>query len=83
MSQVAELDDVTRQRDEQQKNVEMLRESRLKEFMAGFAIITTELKELYKMITLEANPELELIDSLDPFGESILFYHFMRLSPTN
>ncbi len=73
MSRVAELDDVTRQRDEQRKNVDMLRKARLSEFMAGFAIITTKLKELYQMITLGGDAELELVDSLDPFSEGIVF----------
>ena len=73
MSRVAELDDVTRQRDEQRKNVDMLRKARLSEFMTGFAIITTKLKELYQMITLGGDAELELVDSLDPFSEGIVF----------
>lgn len=73
MSRVGELDEVTRQRDEQRKNVDMLRKARLTEFMAGFAIITTKLKELYQMITLGGDAELELVDSLDPFSEGIVF----------
>ena len=73
MSRVAEYDDVNRQRDEQRKNVEMLRKARLSEFMTGFAIITTKLKELYQMITLGGDAELELVDSLDPFSEGIVF----------
>ena len=73
MSRVAEFDDVNRQRDEQRKNVEMLRKARLSEFMTGFAIITTKLKELYQMITLGGDAELELVDSLDPFSEGIVF----------
>ena len=73
MSRVAELDDVTRQRDEQRKNVDMLRKARLSEFMTGFAIITTKLKELYQMITLGGDAELELVDSVDPFSEGIVF----------
>ena len=73
MSRVAEYDDVNRQRDEQRKNVEMLRKARLSEFMTGFAIITTKLKELYQMITLGGDAELELVDSVDPFSEGIVF----------
>lgn len=41
--------------------------------MEGFAIITTKLKELYQMITLGGDAELELVDSLDPFSEGIVF----------
>lgn len=64
---------MTRQRDEERKNVDTLRKARLSEFMEGFAIITTKLKELYQMITLGGDAELELVDSLDPFSEGIVF----------
>ena len=73
MSRVAELDEVTRKRDEERKHVDGLRKARLSEFMTGFAIITTKLKELYQMITLGGDAELELVDSLDPFSEGIVF----------
>ena len=73
MARVTELDEVTRQRDEQRKNVDKLRKARLTEFMSGFALVTTKLKELYQMITLGGDAELELVDSLDPFSEGIVF----------
>ena len=31
------------------------------------------LKDMYRMITMGGNAELELVDSLDPFSEGILF----------
>jgi hypothetical protein len=37
---------------------------RLDEFMAGFTMITMKLKEMYQMITLGGDAELELVDSL-------------------
>ena len=46
-----------------------LRKMRLNEFMEGFSIITSKLKEMYQMITLGGDAELELVDSLDPFTE--------------
>merc|ERR1719204_271916 len=46
---------------------------RLNEFMEGFSIITSKLKEMYQMITLGGDAELELVDSLDPFSEGIVF----------
>jgi hypothetical protein len=46
---------------------------RLDEFMAGFSEITLRLKEMYQMITLGGDAELELVDSLDPFSEGIVF----------
>ncbi len=41
--------------------------------MAGFGSITLKLKEMYQMITLGGDAELELVDSLDPFSEGIVF----------
>lgn len=41
--------------------------------MAGFGVITMRLKEMYQMITLGGDAELELVDSLDPFSEGIVF----------
>ena len=73
LARVSDLDQVTKERDEQRKNVDTLRKARLSEFMSGFALITTKLKELYQMITLGGDAELELVDSLDPFSEGIVF----------
>jgi structural maintenance of chromosome 4 len=42
-------------------------------FMDGFGQITLKLKEMYQMITLGGDAELELVDSLDPFSEGIIF----------
>ena len=42
-------------------------------FMDGFGKITLKLKEMYQMITLGGDAELELVDSLDPFSEGIVF----------
>eukprot|EP00977_Amphora_coffeiformis_P030060 scaffold44463_cov206-Amphora_coffeaeformis.AAC.1 len=41
--------------------------------MEGFGQITLKLKEMYQMITLGGDAELELVDSLDPFSEGIVF----------
>lgn len=62
-----------RSRDEQRKYHEDLRKQRLNEFMSGFTIISNKLKEMYQMITLGGDAELELVDSLDPFSEGIVF----------
>lgn len=37
--------------------------------MAGFNCISLKLKEMYQMITMGGDAELELVDSLDPFSE--------------
>ena len=60
-------------KDEQRKCFDDLRKRRLAEFMAGFGQITNKLKEMYQMITLGGDAELELVDSLDPFSEGIVF----------
>merc|ERR1712240_947566 len=72
LDRVAELDKMTAARDEQRKHDD-LRKQRLNDFIEGFAIITGKLKEMYQMITLGGDGELELVDSLDPFAEGIVF----------
>merc|ERR1719510_1169489 len=73
LERVAELDQITAKKEQQRKRHEDLRKMRLNEFMEGFGIITTKLKEMYQMITLGGDAELELVDSLDPFTEGIVF----------
>ena len=70
---VREFDEVTTQRDAQRSLYEQLRKQRLDDFMTGFKIIGMKLKEMYQMITLGGDAELELLDSLDPFSEGIVF----------
>lgn len=78
MQRVAELDKITSERDNFRQAYEDLRKQRLNEFMAGFYVITNKLKENYQMLTLGGDAELELVDSLDPFSEGIMF-RFVRL----
>ncbi|XP_050164447.1 structural maintenance of chromosomes protein 4 isoform X1 [Myiozetetes cayanensis] len=73
LKHVAELDDITTERDNFRQAFEDLRKQRLNEFMAGFNLITNKLKENYQMLTLGGDAELELVDSLDPFSEGIVF----------
>ncbi|NXL95551.1 SMC4 protein, partial [Alectura lathami] len=70
---VTELDEITNERDRFRQAFEDLRKQRLNEFMAGFNVITNKLKENYQMLTLGGDAELELVDSLDPFSEGIMF----------
>ena len=72
-SRVAELDASTATRDSVRGKYDGLRKRRLDEFMAGFNTIALKLKEMYQMITLGGDAELELVDSLDPFIEGIVF----------
>ncbi|XP_072474702.1 structural maintenance of chromosomes protein 4 isoform X1 [Notamacropus eugenii] len=73
LQRVAELDKITAEREQFRQAYEDLRKQRLNEFMAGFNIITNKLKENYQMLTLGGDAELELVDSLDPFSEGIMF----------
>ncbi|GAA6021135.1 hypothetical protein JCM11491_005650 [Sporobolomyces phaffii] len=68
-----EFDAVSREWDTAKNQVTELRNQRLVQFMKGFGIISNKLKEMYQMITLGGNAELELYDSADPFSEGILF----------
>lgn len=49
LSRVKELDDVTSDRDQKRKEHEAMRKQRLDEFMTGFSVITTKLKEMYQV----------------------------------
>ncbi|VDO05340.1 unnamed protein product [Rodentolepis nana] len=73
LKRVAELDHVSELRAEQVKQEAEFKAKRLSEFMAGFNTITMRLKEMYQMLTQGGDAELELIDSLDPFSEGIIF----------
>uniref|UniRef100_H3C4R3 Structural maintenance of chromosomes protein n=1 Tax=Tetraodon nigroviridis TaxID=99883 RepID=H3C4R3_TETNG len=73
LQRVAQLDEITTERDKFKRAYEDLRKQRLNEFMSGFNKITNKLKENYQMLTLGGDAELELVDSLDPFSEGIMF----------
>lgn len=73
LQRVSELEMSTERRNEMRKNFDMVRKNRFKEFIRGFSTITSKLKEMYQMITLGGDAELELVDSLDPFSEGINF----------
>jgi structural maintenance of chromosome 4 len=68
-----ELDEVTRRRDNHRDAYENVKNMRMNEFKQGFMIINRKLKEMYRMITLGGDAELEYCDSLDPFLEGIAF----------
>ncbi|VUC30691.1 unnamed protein product [Clonostachys rosea] len=61
------------QRDAAKKRCDELRRLRLEGFMEGLGAISLRLKEMYQLITMGGNAELELVDSLDPFSEGIQF----------
>ncbi|KAI9820848.1 MAG: hypothetical protein M1832_003481 [Thelocarpon impressellum] len=69
----SDLETAVGSRDTVKKRCDELRRMRLEGFMEGFSTISLRLKEMYQMITMGGNAELELVDSLDPFSEGILF----------
>ncbi|XP_012234509.1 structural maintenance of chromosomes protein 4 [Linepithema humile] len=69
----ADLEEMTLTRNKMRDLYETARRRRVQEFLHGFNLITTKLKEMYRMITLGGDAELELVDSLDPFSEGIVF----------
>ncbi|XP_053663225.1 structural maintenance of chromosomes protein 4 [Anopheles marshallii] len=73
LKRVAVLEEITAKRNEMRQLYDDVRKKRFTEFMRGFHIITKKLKEMYQMITLGGDAELELIDSMDPFNEGIVF----------
>lgn len=68
-----DLEETTASRDAQKQLYDAVCKQRLEEFMTGFTTISLKLKEMYQMITLGGNAELELVDSMDPFSEGIIF----------
>ncbi|KAF7196079.1 Structural maintenance of chromosomes protein 4 [Pseudocercospora fuligena] len=72
-SRLEDLNAALSARDAAKKRTDDLRRMRLEGFMEGFSLISMRLKEMYQMITMGGNAELELVDSLDPFSEGILF----------
>ena len=72
-ARIMELDTATEARDDKRRQHETMRRQRLDEFLTGFRVITLKLKEMYQMITLGGDSELELVDSLDPFSEGVVF----------
>eukprot|EP01069_Polyplicarium_translucidae_P005512 Polyplicarium_translucidae@DN2802_c0_g2_i1.p1 len=50
-----------------------LKAKRESEFMAGFQIIASRLREIYQMLTLGGDAELELADAASPFSEGVVF----------
>uniref|UniRef100_A0A146KK78 Structural maintenance of chromosomes protein n=1 Tax=Lygus hesperus TaxID=30085 RepID=A0A146KK78_LYGHE len=68
-----ELNEVNEKRYEVRMGFDEVRKARLNEFMEGFTIISSKLKEMYQTITLGGDAEFDLLDSLDPFSEGVSF----------
>ncbi|WOO77651.1 Structural maintenance of chromosome0s protein 4 [Vanrija pseudolonga] len=72
LDRARDLEAVTNQRDAAKQRYDDLRKVRLDEFMAGFSAISSKLKEMYQMITMGGNAEIELVDTMDPFSEGVV-----------
>ncbi|CAE7901374.1 SMC4, partial [Symbiodinium sp. KB8] len=72
-ARLGDYEQVHNAREDARRTLERLRQQRMKEFMEGFSVISMKLKEMYQMITLGGDAELELVDTLDPFNEGIHF----------
>lgn len=73
LQRVTDVEKITIERNRIRDIYETTRRRKIQEFLVGFTIITDKLKEMYQMITLGGDAELELVDSLDPFSEGIAF----------
>lgn len=73
LERARQVDNVTKLRDNARKRYEQARKARMEAFLAGFTRISESLKEMYQMITMGGNAELEFVDSMDPFSEGIVF----------
>ncbi|ETB56879.1 hypothetical protein YYC_05245 [Plasmodium yoelii 17X] len=62
-----------KEKDKIRKIYDNLCNKRRKEFLAAFNIISCKLKEMYQMIAIGGDAELEIIDSSEIFNEGILF----------
>ncbi|KLT44076.1 hypothetical protein CC85DRAFT_311309 [Cutaneotrichosporon oleaginosum] len=72
LDRARDMETVTSQRDAAKQRYDDLRKVRLEEFMAGFSAISAKLKEMYQMITMGGNAEIELVDTMDPFSEGVV-----------
>ncbi|KAF1742458.1 LOW QUALITY PROTEIN: hypothetical protein MXB_2614, partial [Myxobolus squamalis] len=66
------LEDFTQERDIKSNELKDIKSKRLNDFMDGFSSINYKLKEMYQLITLGGDAELELVDSLNPFIEGVV-----------
>jgi structural maintenance of chromosome 4 len=67
------LEDATNKRDEVRSFLTQIKKQRYQEFMTGFQIINQKLKEVFRMISIGGDAELELQDTFNPFLEGIAF----------
>lgn len=64
---------VRKEKDEIKKAYDTICSKRREEFLKAFQIISIKLKEMYQMIAIGGDAELEIIDTSEIFSEGILF----------
>eukprot|EP00768_Dysnectes_brevis_P004155 gnl/Dysnectes_brevis/2963_a3644_710.p1 GENE.gnl/Dysnectes_brevis/2963_a3644_710~~gnl/Dysnectes_brevis/2963_a3644_710.p1 ORF type:complete len:1242 (-),score=281.18 gnl/Dysnectes_brevis/2963_a3644_710:34-3759(-) len=69
---LAEYSDVNGTFESARDRLGTLRDQRSREFLDGFQIISTRLREMYRTLTLGGDAQLELVDTFDPF-EGVVF----------
>lgn len=62
---------ISEKRNRMKEVYDELKAKRKVEFLAGYNVIKMKLKELYQMITLGGDAELEMLDTFDPFTEGV------------
>ncbi|TNJ26434.1 SMC4-like protein [Giardia muris] len=68
----AECQTLSESYDEARTRLNTLRDQRAAQFMAGFTEINVHLREMYKLLTLGGDAQLELLNQFDPF-DGVLF----------
>lgn len=65
--------DAAEKRNEIAEELYAVKKQRLDMFLSGFDRIQTALKETYQRVALGGDAQIEIVDSLDPFGQGIIF----------
>ncbi|XP_018323917.1 structural maintenance of chromosomes protein 4 [Agrilus planipennis] len=73
MGRTKDLDEVSKKQTEVRDMLELVRTKRKEEFLAGYNLIRLKVKEMYQMITLGGDADIDMVDSFDPFTEGIQF----------
>ena len=73
IQRVKDLDELLKKHDNINQVLLSVMERRKDEFKEGYQTIRMKLKEMYQMLTLGGDADLEQVDSYDPFTEGIQF----------
>ena len=64
LTSAQEVEEVAKRREDQRAACDALRKKRFDEFMKGFSMINTKLKQMYRMITLGGDAEVSIAAQL-------------------